>query len=281
MKAGNLPNMIVIGAQKCGTTSLHYYLGLHPRIIMSREKETNFFIAERHWSKGVDWYRSQFTGDADVFGEASPNYTNYDHFRGVAVRMHSVVPEARLIYVLRDPVERIVSQYVHYCDMGLEHRSIDVALADLRTFRYVQLSSYFTQLSQYLRFFPRDRILIVIAEEMRRSPEQQMKQIFTFLNVDASFSTAKFSRIQHRSIYKRRKTAVGIWLEKSPLGQLIRCLPPELRWHVMKIVYFPLSRRIERPVLSDELRSQVVSRLRDDVDRLSEFLQRDFEDWHV
>src|ERR687894_2292944 len=72
-----LPNLIVIGAQKCGTSVLHYYLSLHPEVSMSRPKELNFFIEERNWPRGLDWYKSQFDGDARVRGEASPNYTAY------------------------------------------------------------------------------------------------------------------------------------------------------------------------------------------------------------
>ena len=126
---GTLPNLIIIGAQKCGTTSLHYYLNLHPQILMSREKELNFFITERNWSKGVDWYRSQFVEKAEIYGESSPNYTDYIRFGGVPERMYSVVPDARLIYILRDPIERIVSHYVHLCDMGLETGLLNLNVA--------------------------------------------------------------------------------------------------------------------------------------------------------
>jgi hypothetical protein len=67
---GALPNLIVIGAQKCGTSVLHYYLSLHPEVSMSRPKELNFFIEERNWPRGVDWYKQQFDADARVRGEA-------------------------------------------------------------------------------------------------------------------------------------------------------------------------------------------------------------------
>src|SRR6266480_7909195 len=81
---GALPNLIVLGAQKCGTSGLHYYLSLHPEVWMSRPKELNFFLEERNWNRGVDWYRRHFDPDARVRGEASPNYTAYPHHLGVA-----------------------------------------------------------------------------------------------------------------------------------------------------------------------------------------------------
>src|SRR5688572_29905885 len=81
--AGGLPNLIVIGAQKCGTSGLHYYLGLHPDVSVSEPKELNFFIAERNWPRGLDWYRSRLDQSAAVRVDASPNYTAYPQHRGV------------------------------------------------------------------------------------------------------------------------------------------------------------------------------------------------------
>ena len=82
-----LPNLVVIGAQKCGTSGLHYQLSLHPEIWMSRPKELNFFIEERNWSRGQDWYRHCFDARAKVRGESSPNYTAYPQHLGVPERM--------------------------------------------------------------------------------------------------------------------------------------------------------------------------------------------------
>jgi hypothetical protein len=67
-----LPNLIIIGAMKCATTSLHYYLNLHPEILMSEEKQLDFFISELNWNKGIEWYESNFTDKAKIYGETSP-----------------------------------------------------------------------------------------------------------------------------------------------------------------------------------------------------------------
>ena len=112
-RAGALPNLIVIGAQKCGTSVLHYYLSLHPEVSMSKPKELNFFIEERNWPRGVDWYTAHFDAEARVRGEASPNYTAFPQHQGVPERMASVVPDAKLIYMVRDPLERIAAHWVH------------------------------------------------------------------------------------------------------------------------------------------------------------------------
>ena len=80
----------MIGGLKCGTTSLHHYLNLHPEVGMSRPKELNFFVAELNWELGADWYRSHFPADAAVRGETSPHYTNRPRFEGVAERMREM-----------------------------------------------------------------------------------------------------------------------------------------------------------------------------------------------
>ena len=80
---------------------------------MSKPKELNFFIEERNWPRGIDWYKAQFDADARVRGEASPNYTAFPQHQGVPERMASVVPDAKLIYMVRDPLERIAAHWVH------------------------------------------------------------------------------------------------------------------------------------------------------------------------
>jgi hypothetical protein len=108
--SGALPNLIVVGAQKCGTSGLHFYLGHHPEIAMSSPKELNFFVVERNWSRGLDWYRGHFDPEAAVRGESSPNYTTYPHHLGIPERMHEAVPGAKLIFLVRDPLERFLAQ---------------------------------------------------------------------------------------------------------------------------------------------------------------------------
>ena len=104
-----LPNLIVIGAERCGTSSLHRYLRSHPQVFMSKKKELNFFVAEREWRRGRSWYERQFPADAPVRGESSPAYTAYPVFSGVPARLAALVPDAQLLYLVRDPVERTIS----------------------------------------------------------------------------------------------------------------------------------------------------------------------------
>ena len=110
---GALPNLIVIGAQKCGTSVLHYYLGLHPEVSMSKPKELNFFIEERNWPRGVDWYAATSTRTRRSAARPRRTTPPSRSTRASPSGWHWVVPDAKLIYMVRDPLERIAAHWVH------------------------------------------------------------------------------------------------------------------------------------------------------------------------
>ena len=278
-RKGNLPNLIIIGGQKCATTSLHYYLGLHPEILMSRQKELNFFVQEYNWNKGVEWYKSNFTGKARIFGESSPDYTHYPFFGGVPERMHALVPETRLIYILRNPIDRIVSEYVHRCVDEKENRTIEDALAHLDGNPYVCRSKYFMQLEQYLEFFDKSSILIITLEDLYSHPQKTLWAVFGFLNVDYTFYSRKFLLKWHKSKYKRRKTRFGVHLSSTPAMKFIGLLPFVLRGPIEKMFFLPLSYKVKRPVLNQKLQRDLVEFLKEDIKQLTEYTGRKYKGW--
>jgi hypothetical protein len=204
-----LPNLVVIGAAKCGTTSLHEYLDLHPAVSMSQEKELNFFVADKNWSRGLDWYQQQFP-DAPVRGESSPAYTAYPLLPGVPERMAATIPNARLVYLVRDPIDRIVSHYVHRTVNWPNMGSLEDALDDAHVREWLVTPSYYwQQLEQYLRHFPRDRILLLDSDELRASRDEVLYRVFAFLGVDASFRTPEFERAHNAATGRTRRTSTG------------------------------------------------------------------------
>ena len=284
LSAAMLPNMIIIGAQKCGTSALHYYLSFHPEISMSRPKELNFFIKERNWPAGQEWYEDHFEPGVTVTGEASPNYTAHPHFRGVPRRMHSLVPDAKLIYMVRDPVDRIVSQYVHNYTKrrprsGLGGRGERVkrgkGLAETvleRGTTYIPRSSYYTQIQRFLEFYSESSILVLAQNDLRSEDERlpTLRRVFRFLGVDESFQHKKFSQLRHQTEMKQRKTQMGVLGEKLPQAVWTRL---ETRVKTVEPV--------ERPQVSDKLRRELTARLKDDIDSFREFTGRDFADWSI
>ena len=165
-----LPNLIIIGGLKCGTTSIHHYLGLHPEIQMSKPKELNFFVEELNWDLGMDWYRARFDDRFAVRGESSPHYTNLPRFTGVAERIERHCPDAKLLYMVRDPINRVLSHWVHATGAGYESGEMDEVLSRPDC-AYVQRSMYWMQLQPYLERFDRDRIEVITAEELQDDRE--------------------------------------------------------------------------------------------------------------
>jgi sulfotransferase family protein len=198
-----LPNLIVIGAQKCGTTSLHQYLRLHPEISMSQPKELDFFVQEHNWRRGLAWYERHFDREAAIRGESSPSYTNYPEYRGVPERMAQLVPDSKLIYLVGDPLKRIVSHYIHHYAAGGTRLGIDEELGDPDGSVYVAHSLYFTQLSRYLRVFPESSMLVIAQEDLLNDRLTTLRRVFRFLGVSDSFSSPGFDRLHHPSAGKQ------------------------------------------------------------------------------
>lgn len=278
---GNLPNLIIIGAVKCGTSSLHYYLGLHPDICMSKEKELHFFVGKHNWSRGVEWYKSHFTGQAAIYGEASPTYTNFPHFDHVAERMYSLLPHAKLIYSLRDPIDRIVSHYMHNYSLGKESQSIEDTLKNLEGNKYIINSLYCTQLKQYLNYYPLSRILIITTEDLYRHRRETLKHIFQFLGVDDTFYSNKFLEVKHQTNEKGKKNRIGLFLKWLSDTRMAKVFSTNFRMTVGKYLYVPFSTHIEKPQLSDKLRTELKKHLKGEIDGLRDITGRKFKDWSV
>lgn len=191
-----LPTFLIIGAMKCGTSALHTNLGSHPDVAVSHPKELNFFCgperpgsepsdAVGNWHRGLDWYARHFDDRRPARGEASPGYTSPSYPEAVD-RIAAVLPHVRLIYLVRDPVERAVSQYRHHVADGDEQRPPEQALLDPRS-QYVSRSRYFERLLPYLQRFPMDRITVVVAEALAEQSRQELARLFEILGVDPSF----------------------------------------------------------------------------------------------
>ena len=283
-RRGALPNLIVIGGLKCGTTSLHHYLNLHPEVAMSRPKELNFFVAELNWELGPEWYASHFDRSAPVRGESSPHYTNLPRFGGVAGRMRKLLGEARVIYMVRDPIDRILSHYLHNVGGGYESRPLAEALSDPDS-AYVSRSLYAMQARPYLEAFGPGRVLIVSREELYAEREATMRRVFEFCEVDPGFRSEQFRRQWETGSGKSSGgfRAMDRAVRLPGLRALDRNfdrLPESLRWIVERIVHDPDEGAAPKPELAPELRSRISDLLRADVAELERTAGRGFG-WDV
>ncbi len=200
-----LPGFIVFGAMKSGTTSLLHYLSQHPHVFASYKKEVHFF--DLNYRQGVEWYRSFFPlrrtlGPGDAAGEASPLYIFHPP---APERIHRLLPEVRLVALLRNPVERAISQYFHEVRKGRETLDPMEALAreeermrpalqraDFNSTEFIHCSyksrgRYAEQIARYLEFFPREQLLVRSSEQFFREPSRVLDEVFRFIGVDADF----------------------------------------------------------------------------------------------
>ena len=251
-------------------------LARHPDIFMHRDKELNFFVAEVNWKKGVDWYASRFPEGKAIRGESSPSYTISRRFQGVPARMHSILPDARLVYLVRDPIERLISTWVHEVAEGKEIRPLaEAARDDL----YIDRSLYWRQIALYLEHYPPSRILVLAMEDLAERREATLRRTLEFLAVDPDVRLPELRL--HRTDRKRAKTPVGVSIHRSPIGRGLMSLPQWLHWPARELLYRPFSDPIERPRLSAEDRAALAERLREDTNRFREFAGRDFASWSV
>jgi hypothetical protein len=179
-----LPDLVVIGAMKSATTTLYRWL-VESQEVFFAPKETNFFSGDEGWARGVSWYESLFSAApaaAEVLGDASVAYSDPERSAVAAERMASVVPRARLVFVVRQPVERIRSHYRHELQRGRETRSLAAVLAEPGN-AYLANSSYFRALEPYAMRFPREQILVIRFEDLVRAPFEAWDRTLSFLGL--------------------------------------------------------------------------------------------------
>jgi hypothetical protein len=289
---GALPNLLIIGAMKCGTTSLHHYLDLHPDISMSHPKEVRFFD-DPAWEERIDWYRSHFDPEAVVRGESSVYYSAHPWIPDVPRRIHALVPDARLIYVVGDPIKRLSAQWTEWCEIEADRspemlgrwagKSFGEVLSDFDEPRHplVCLSRYATQLEQYLALFPPEQVLVVDQHDLKHDRVPTLARIFRFLEVDESFVSPQFTAELNTRGEKRRAFATYSAVRRGVLRAGVGRLPESVRRPLGAWLRAGLSRPVAQPVVDESLMPGLKSSLKAETDRLRALTGMEFPHWSV
>lgn len=280
-----LPNLIVVGAAKAGTTSFHSYLGAHPEIFMSRQKEIGFFLRD-DWQdpEAVAEYERHFTRASDerFRGESTTLYSQYPHFPDVASRMAQLVPEARLVYLVREPFERLQSAYYEQ-HMNVRPRSWEEFLGEWRERGDPMFcpTLYASQLKLFLRHYSPDRILVVDHADMLERRGETLREVFAWLGVDPDFTSPEFT--------VRRNTRRGKGIPRMPrtlwkkvVHPLSEKVPRRWREPIAGPAKRLLMREIEgAPPMDQRTRDEMAEVLAPEVAWLREFTGRRFESWSI
>ena len=267
-------DFMIIGAQKCGTTTLAEILAAHPRICFSSTKEPHYFATHPDWRPGLDGYHRLFGGRGDqIWGEASTSYTFLPEHGDVAARLYDYNPDLRFYYLVRHPVARIESQYQHDVLRGRTNEPPEAVVTE--DTRYVERSRYAFQIRPYIERFGRDRVRIFLLEEFGADPEPALRTIAEDLEIDAGpLLDADRSARNASAIQGHRRRLPGLELTKRAL---LRSSPQVRQW-AKKMLHGPLRpllyRRGERRPFSESLRADLWTRVADDVRAMEGLLGR-------
>jgi hypothetical protein len=289
-----MPNFLIIGAMKSGTTALYYYLEQHPQIYMSPVKEPNFFCSEEQEnSEGnsatrIGAYQDLFkdVSGEKAIGEASHCYLYEPE---APARIQEYIPDAKLIAVLRNPVDRAYSHFLHMVRNGTEPladfaqalREEETGGYQRRNFQdYIGRGRYYDQLKRYIDAFGRDQVKVYLYEDLSNAPVATLQDAFRFLGVDDSF-VPDVSLKRNVSGYPKHKTVDKLLRKPSPIKDALKIyLPARLRWRLSK-AFDELKTRnlVEPPTVQPEVRRQLIRLYREDILKLQELIHRDVSGW--
>ena len=272
-----LPNFLIIGAPKAGTTSLYDYLREHPEIFMPDLKEPRFFGYEGRGDRSnfpiqsLGEYTALFdpvTGQKAI-GEATPHYLIYP---GAAARIKALLPEARLIASLRNPVDRAYSIY----QMNLRNRGVNVGVPFREAMKtdHNLRETYHNMLARYFALFPAERMRVILLEDLEADPRATVQALFGFLGVDPGF-TPDLSKISNPGGEPRSKLLHGL-LSHPRLRALSRALLPPAAIERLKSVR---GRNLKKQPMSSAERQAGLDFFREDILRTQDLIGRDLTHW--
>lgn len=263
------PDFTVIGAMKCGTTTLHEQLAQQPNIFMSEPKEPNFFSDDQEYSKGIEWYSSLFSGapNGALCGESSTHYTKLPTYPKTIERIQRHLPEAKFIYVMRHPIDRLVSQYVHEWSQRTVSGDINDAIMTFKPL--TQYSQYSMQIQPYLATFGPSHVLPMFAENLRNHPQRELERICRFIGYSGTPQWQEAIDSQHVSAERLRDSQWRDALVQQPVLRFLRqtLVPKSARTWVRRFWQMK-----ERPQLTPESLGYLEQRFDQDLQTLGQWL---------
>lgn len=268
-----MADFLVIGGMKCGTTALYDYLSAHHQVDMISVKELNFYNNGENWKRGHAWYESHFTNTGKLRGDINPNYAMHPLCQDVPAKIHSLYPETKLIYLVREPISRFVSHVQHNLAEGKEQREVEQIVLDCESghdpFNYLGNSKYYMQLTQFTEYFPLERIKIIESSTLRSDREETLTRLLSFLELDAFQTVDAFAHTTHESARKRKHAG---WLLKlfhsrrtgGAAGAAVRTIKAIMPNTIYEKLRTSVSRPVQRVALSRDQQRRLETLLAED-----------------
>ncbi len=263
------PNFIIIGAMKCATSTLHDQLHVQPGIFMSTPKEPNFFSDDRQFAHGPAWYAELFADarDGELCGESSTHYTKLPTYPRTIERLALTLGnDVRFIYMMRHPVDRLVSHYIHEWTQRTIADPIDVAVRNHS--ELVDYGRYAYQLEPWIEAFGVERILPVFFERFVAEPQHELQRVAEFIGQTAGVHWVDDLEQRNASSERMRKSPLRDLVLNNALAKVLRrtFVPKPVRDRVKSIWTMD-----SRPELSPEVRAEVETRFDEDLATLGEW----------
>lgn len=274
---------LLVGGMKCGTDSLFAHLSQHPEVCPSTRKEPNFFADDDHWARGAAWYLDHWAWDDErhaVALEGSTGYTKRPAFPSAAPRIARFAKErdvdVRILYLVRDPVARAESHATHELTerWGLDRPQDEPVFQG----RWLAESMYAKQLEPYVEHLGMDRIRVLDLEDLERDPEQLLRDVCTFLDVDAEFAFTGLDEVHNPSADRMVKGPIWRALDAVGLTRHATLLPTGLRRTLRRQLGRPVGGKVR---LSAEQREFLLHALREDLRSLQERHGVDVSRWGI
>lgn len=276
-----LPSFLVIGGMKCGTSALYSHLIKHPSIFLPK-KNIDFFNDE-YWSKGQEWYRSFFPEDktaGKIIGEISTEYTKAPHRAHAPERIAETLPNVRLIYLVRHPIKRMISQYIHCVSNLSESRPIQLALMPSIDNPYLNISLYYMQIELYLNHYNKENILILKSEDLLEHPQDTLDKIFEFIGAPRIGNIEKV--LVHTRDEKRRWNTIGRYIRRSQKRyNLFSYYQKRLPRHVAELLLWASSQPVNVSELPKSLLHDLIEHIKFDSEKLYTFVGPSFKHWEL
>ncbi len=273
-----LPNFLIAGAPKCATTWLHRTLEKHPQIYLNPQHEVHYF--DIHFHHNLAWYSQQFFSGYEgqqAIGEAT---TSYIRAQGAPQRIAEALPDVKLIFLLRNPIDRAYSHYWHERRKGKIVFEFQEIFENYDLFEaWVTTGFYYTHLARFYDYFPQERVLVLLQDDVKKQPDQLIHRTLTFLGVDTNANLGDLNT--QVNVTRTKKIRSFPYQHLVPKG-MIKRTPRKIRKFARKRLEPMMHARMDRDFeqgMGDDTRKRLAEIYAPETQKLADLLNVNLDHW--